>query len=470
MMDFKKQCLYCSNELATDAYTCTCKSEPWFSEYRVSEIQYTDPHFREKIRHSYEDYDLKHEKGILQYAGLPNVENATSLFDTIGNTELFQMPELSKQLGAKIYVKNEGNNPSGCFKDRETVACFLNAKSQNIHKAVIYSSGNAAASAALFAQFSDIKLVTFVPGDTYDEKIDYIRDHGAHVIVVGDEHTSFEEGYRIYSSLAASGFFRRANIDDWSVRNPFRVEGDKTTSLEIIKQLQQEEMTVPDFVLVPSANGSCLAGMWKGFKELYKARIINKLPHMVSVGINDGSPIYKAVQKKETLKPVKRSMDNIAEKDAEMGSIILAEEGYDSIEAAKAVIDSNGSAYEVGGGAVEEFYNKLLSKEIVAIKDHELLPEPASLISLAAIPQLLKERDGNNPLIISVMTGHGMKAKSKVQELVSKGRGARKMVRSFIRKKRIDTPEMAENKGRRINTSSNLKEIKSKFQSLIDRD
>jgi threonine synthase len=192
---------------------------------------------------------------------------------------------MSDDLGCQVYLKDEGTNPSGCFKDRETTMCLLNSIRRNLRNAVIYSSGNAAASAAIFAQKIDFHLVTFVAGDTYPEKIDFIRHHGSDVVVIGDSNTNFETGFRLFARLNADGVFSEKLYDNWSVRNPYRVQGDKTTALELVRQLAAQQIPyVPDYVIVPTANGSCLAGIWKGFTELKALGIIEQLPKLARIG------------------------------------------------------------------------------------------------------------------------------------------------------------------------------------------
>ncbi|MDZ7846921.1 MAG: pyridoxal-phosphate dependent enzyme [Owenweeksia sp.] len=209
----------------------------------------------------------------------------------VGLTPLFALPGLSEHFGHNIYIKSEGHNPSGCFKDRETALCMLNARRLGYKRAVIFSSGNAAASAAIAIQHTDFHLITLVSGDTYEDKIDYIRDHGSDVIVIGDDRINFETGYRLFAKLNAAGEFEQEQYDNWSVINPYRVQGDKTTAIEIHRQLLElAQSPVPDYVIVPTANGSCLAGVWEGFKEMCRLGVIERLPRMVSAGYPQCQP------------------------------------------------------------------------------------------------------------------------------------------------------------------------------------
>ncbi|MEX2336728.1 MAG: pyridoxal-phosphate dependent enzyme, partial [Fulvivirga sp.] len=286
LLKFEKRCLYCGRINNSVTYTCDCRSEKWFNEYRVLDIKlFFTPQDKEDIFQSFNTYSFDHADGIAQYKALPFRDWYPRKFEPVGLTPLYYLKNLSNGLNTQIFIKNEGENPSGCFKDRETLLALLNSKRRGLCHAVIYSSGNAAASAAKFAQKLDMQLITFVAGDTYPEKTDFIRRHGSDVIVVGDEKTSFEEGFRIFAAINAEGIFAENGFDNWSVRNPYRVQGDKTTAVEMVKQLGDgpSDAKVPDWVVIPTANGSCIAGIWKGFKEMKQLGIISKLPKMVSV-------------------------------------------------------------------------------------------------------------------------------------------------------------------------------------------
>lgn len=224
-----------------------------------------------------------------------------------------------------------------------------------------------------------MQLINFVPGDTYAEKITYIQKCGSDVVVLGKASTSFEEGFRLFVGLNEANVFEEAGFDNWAVRNPYRVQGDKTTAVEIARQLEsQMHEPIPDVVIVPSANGSNLAGIWEGFNELKHLGITDKLPRMVVAGIANANPICKAVRMQEQDVPVACDLSGLQEQDAKIGSIIVAEEGYDSVEAAKAVLESGGTAVEVGTHNIRKVMVRFLHRERRLALKHGVLPEPAS--------------------------------------------------------------------------------------------
>ncbi|UII33060.1 pyridoxal-phosphate dependent enzyme [Fulvivirga ulvae] len=464
---FEKRCLYCGELNNSINYTCNCKFEDWFKEYRILDIQpLVTPIYRREVIKSFRNYSFTHQQGIAQYKALPFREWYPEHLEPIGMTPLHYLKNLSSLYGARIYIKNEGNNPSGCFKDRETLLALLNTRRRGLRHAVIYSSGNAAASAAILAQKQDIQLITFVAGDTYPEKIEFIREHGSDVIVVGDENTNFETGFRLFARVNAENIFSRSKFDNWSVRNPYRVHGDKTTALEIVKQFSDNPLVcqVPDYIIVPTANGSCLAGIWKGFRELKQLNIISKLPKIVSVGIKGANPVFKAVRRKQTGRPERCDLSLLNTEDANIGSTILAEEGYDSIEAAKAVISSDGIAVEVNSEDIQNTLRDFLQQERQLAGEQAVLPEPASLISIAAIKKIKCIQPENT--VVSIITGHGLKAKEMIDQLLSGYPDLQHLVADIIKKKQHDISLGSITKGRRRDVAADFDAVVNVFNEL----
>ena len=467
---FESRCLHCGAVNDSISYSCPDHDEPWIQEYRSLDLKAAfDEEARNETVKSFNNYRFDDQRGLLQYHSLPLRTYVPEKIETVGLTALHHLENLGKRAGCNLFLKDEADNPSGCFKDRETLMCLLNSRKRGLKHAVIYSSGNAAASAALFAQRLDLKLITFVAGDTYDEKIDYIRDHGSDVVVIGDEKTNFEEGFRIFARLNAEGVYSSHHYDNWSVRNPYRVQGDKTTAIEIASQLagDNENAEVPDYVIVPTANGSCLAGIWKGFKELYSLGIINRLPKMVSCGIRNANPVFEAVERGQIDSPVKCDLSRLSMEDETIGSTIIAEEGYDSIEAAKAVIESNGLATVVDQSQIKSAMHQFLDLEGEKAMENLILPEPCSYISLAAVERI-KEREGlsSSQKVVSLVTGHGLKARELMDELLSDRKDLLEMVHRIMEKKEQSMTGIATRAGRRKDVQAEPHAVREAFESL----
>ncbi len=463
-MDFKTTCMFCGNSYSSSDYCCNCKEESWAKRYRSLDIEIDASRYKAAAAASFADYDFQDDRGMLQYQLLPNRSRKSD--KTVGLTPLHYLSNFNNAEG-HVFMKDEGQNPSGCFKDRESMMCLLHSKEEGLKNIVIYSSGNAAASAALMVENSSRQLITFVPGDTYPEKIEYIRNHGSDVIKIGDENATFEEGYRLFSEINAQKIFIDTNFDNWSVRNPYRVQGDKTIAVEIVKQLSpgKDKTVVPDYVVVPTANGSCLTGIWKGFKELFEAGIIDTLPKLISAGIKNASPVYKAVQQNETEKPARCDLSNMDKDDAEVGSIILAEEGYDSIEAANAVIESGGAAVELHASDIKQALINFLEKESELALKNNILPEPASLTSLAALKKV-KKPESDQDIFVAISTGHGLKAQQKIEELLVEKPQLQLQVEEIIAKGEENSDYANDKNGRIAAAGANLDSILESFFKL----
>ncbi len=465
-MNYSSTCLYCGQPQNGLNYSCNCNAYEWTSEYRVIDLEIDiNP---QNISESYQTYSLNSPEGILQYGGLPFQHIHTEVTEIPGLTPLHELTNLSVYYGCSIFLKNEGDNPSGCFKDRETLLCLLNSEYNGLKKAVIYSSGNAAASAAHFVERTSRKLLTFVAGDTYPEKIDYIRKRGADVIVIGDNQTNFETGYRLFSDMNQQRIFTDYNYDNWSVRNPYRVQGDKTISLEIVKQLSEDscQKAVPDYVIVPTANGSCLTGIWKGFKELKQAEVIARLPRMIPVGMKDANPVCKAVRLKQTDKPVRCNLSQIDPEDTEVGSTIVAEEGYDSIEAARAVIESGGFEVELHTADIKNALIDFMEHEATLALNDSILPEPASLTSLAAIKKMKDDILSPSDIIVPISTGDGAKSKNLIVSLLSDRPVLREKANRIVEEKQNINSLPNTHMGKKINVEANLESLTQSFKKL----
>lgn len=470
-MDQWKRCLYCGAENNTANYTCACISDEMAHAYRALGLRFqlTQQEIAE-VNTAFHNYQFDDERGMLQYPLLPNREYAEGIDIQVGLTPLHLLKSFSKRSGVQVFIKDEGQNPSGCFKDRETLSCLLNTRRHKRNKAVIYSSGNAAGSAALFARRLGLQLITFVPGDTYAEKIAYIQKCGSDVVVVGKASTTFEEGFRLFVELNEANVFEAAGFDNWAVRNPYRVQGDKTTAVEIARQLQEQvHDAIPDVVIVPSANGSNLAGIWDGFKELKNLGITDRLPRMVVAGIANANPICKAVRIQEQKVPVACDLSDLQEKDGRIGSIIVAEEGYDSVEAAKAVLESGGTAVEVGTHSIRKVMVRFLHYERRLALKHCVLPEPASYIALAAVAQLRARRQLRfGEKAVAIITGHGIKAQGTTRRLLKGHTGLLRTAQQIICRKRRESPVFGGTgrTGRRSLVAANLQSLRATFHDL----
>ncbi|WP_430523194.1 threonine synthase [Staphylococcus aureus] len=295
-------------------------------------------------------------------AHLPVNENTPKLTLNEGNTPLIHCENMSKILGIDLYVKYEGANPTGSFKDRGMVMAVTKAKEQGKKIVICASTGNTSASAAAYAARAGLKAIVVIPeGKIALGKLSQAVMYGAEIVSI---EGNFDEALEIVKEIAKSGEIELVN----SV-NPFRIEGQKTGSFEIVQQLDGE---APDILAIPVGNAGNITAYWKGFKEYHEAKG-SQLPKMFGFQAEGASPIVqnKVIKNPETIATAIR-IGNPASWD----------------KATNALKESNGLIDSVTDDEILEAYQLMTTKEGV-------FSEPASNASIAGLIKL--HRQGKLP-------------------------------------------------------------------------
>ena len=236
---------------------------------------------------------------------LPINEDTENTPLRVGWSPLYDAPRLADMLGIKkLYIKDDGLNPTSSLKDRASAMAV--AKAIEAGSAVIgcSSTGNAASSLAGNAAAAGLKTYIFVPSRAPKGKVAQLITFGANVISVDG---SYEDTFRISAeAIKKWGWYNRN-----AAINPYLSEGKKTVSLEIGEQLNWE---CPDYVVLSVGDGCTIAGVWKGFKDLYALKLIDKLPRLISVQAAGCCPINRAVEEKKPWYPMEENTlaDSIA--------------------------------------------------------------------------------------------------------------------------------------------------------------
>lgn len=333
-------------------------------------------------------FPLIGEKGLSRFLPLLPVEKLHSEIE-VGDTPLEKAEKFGEEVGlTSLWIKREDLNPTGCFKDRESVV-IISAAVEKGHKSVyIVSSGNAALSTAKFAKEAGIECLCYVPEKTSQDKQDLIKKFGANLELIPG---FFEDVYRTVVDR---------NLPGWNVtsgQNPYRIEGGKTIAYEIFEQLG----AVPDVIVIPSGNGGCLSATWKGFVELKKLGKIQKLPKMVCVQIDGAAPIKVALEQNKPYVVLGEIEDSVAEG-------IIAQESYNSPQAVQALQESGGYVIEVND---QEVINALKT----IIKTEGIIPEPTAAATFAALYKLNEPKDS---LVVAINTGDGKKMIDEINHLM----------------------------------------------------
>jgi threonine synthase len=283
-----------------------------------------------------------------------------------GSTPLVSAPAISEQAGVEVWLKLEGANPTGSFKDRGMTCAVSDAVRNGAEAVVCASTGNTAASLAAYAARAGIGGAVIVPeGKIAAGKLAQALMHGARVIAL---RGNFDEALEIVRELT-----RKHPIALVNSVNPLRLEGQKTAAFEIA-----EELGEIDGLCIPVGNAGNITAYWKGFREYGQA------PKMLGFQAEGAAPLVLGhrVEKPETVASAIR-----------IGNPARWE------EAMAAVTESSGGIEAVSDAEILAAYRMLASREGVFC-------EPASAASVAG---LLKHGARGADRVVCVLTGHGLK-------------------------------------------------------------
>ena len=205
----------------------------------------------------------------------------------VGGSPFYEVPYLAGQMGiAKLYIKDDGINPTASLKDRASAMAVVKAQEAGADTIACSSTGNAASSLAGNAAAAGLKTYIFVPERAPKGKVSQLMIFGANVISVKG---SYEETFR----LSAEAIDRWGWYNRNAAINPYLMEGKKTVALEIAEQLRWK---MTDYVAISVGDGCTIAGVWKGFKDLYAAGMIDRLPRLISVQAEGCCPLNRAIE------------------------------------------------------------------------------------------------------------------------------------------------------------------------------
>lgn len=335
------------------------------------------------------NYKIHSCKGIWKFKELlPRVSEVITLCE--GNTPLIK---LVHSIGKNTYVKFEGLNPTGSFKDRGMTVGVSIAKSIGSKFVIVASTGNTAASAAAYCARAGIKCIVVLPkGGVAKGKLAQAILHDA---IIFEVEGSFDKALEYVITEITNEKFR-GSIYPLNSFNVWRLEGQKTIAFEIF-----EEIGVPDNVIVPVGNAGNIYAIWKGFKELKDLGIIDKIPRMIGVQAEGAAPLANA-WKLGLNKPI------FIDKPNTIASAIRIGKPVNWFRAWRAVKYSNGLFVTVND---QEILNaqKKLAKEGLAV-------EPASASTLAGFEKLIQEKiiDKDEKTVL-IATGHGLKDPDVIQ-------------------------------------------------------
>ncbi|WP_457635757.1 threonine synthase [Persephonella sp.] len=312
---------------------------------------------------------------------LPVTPNTPVVTLCEGNTPLIHAPNLSKKIAPdkdiKIYLKYEGLNPTGSFKDRGMTLAISKAKESGKTAVICASTGNTSASAAAYAARAGMDAYVILPkGAVALGKLSQAMVYGAKIIALMG---NFDDALSIVREIG-----EKYPVEVVNSVNPYRIEGQKTASFEIVDALGD----APDFHFIPVGNAGNITAYWRGYKEYYKAGKSTKLPRMIGWQAEGAAPIVKGF-------PIKNPQT--------IATAIKIGNPYSWQPALQAARESNGFIDAVSDEEILEAYRLVASSEGVFC-------EPASAASIAGV--IKAYRRGlfkGDETIVCTLTGNGLK-------------------------------------------------------------
>ncbi len=201
-----------------------------------------------------------------------------------GNTPLIRLNNIPRELGKEvdIYVKYEGLNPTGSFKDRGMTMAVTKAVEEGSRAVICASTGNTSASAAAYAARAGIAAFVLIPeGKIAMGKLAQTMMYGAVTIQLKG---NFDDGMRLVKEVA-----EEAPVTIVNSINPFRIEGQKTAAFEIVEELE----AAPDFHCLPVGNAGNITAYWKGYTEYRDHGVVNSAPRMVGYQAAGSAPFLR---------------------------------------------------------------------------------------------------------------------------------------------------------------------------------
>ena len=293
-----------------------------------------------------------------------------------GNTPLVPAPKLSARLGVDLYLKYEGLNPTGSFKDRGMVMAVAKAVEDGADTIICASTGNTSASAAAYAARSGLKCIVLIPdGNIALGKLAQAMAYGARIVAING---NFDAALKLVRQISAEHPIALVN----SV-NPYRLEGQKTAAFEIVDVLGR----APDILALPVGNAGNISAYWKGFREYQDAGKNSNLPRMWGFQAEGAAPLVRGaiVDEPQTLATAIR-IGNPA-----------------SADLARTAVQESGGLFDMASDdEIMHAYNLVAQEGIFC--------EPASATPVAGLLKLhAAGRLTPGQTVVAVLTGNGLK-------------------------------------------------------------
>jgi len=331
--------------------------------------------------------EAPYNSGVWRYKELvyPDLDRSRIVSRPEGNTNLYRSPKLGQWAGVEnLYLKHEGENPTGSFKDRGMTGGVTQANVLGMKRVACASTGNTSASLAAYATFGDLEgIVFFQDKHVALGKLAQAVAYGATCIQIAAD---FDRNLELVREVAS-----RLGIYVLNSINPFRLEGQKTIIFELIQQLRWQ---VPDWIVCPGGNLGNSSSFGKALCELHQLGLIDRMPRLAIIQAEGANPLYRGYQRGFTeFEPVRAH------------TVATAIKIGNPVNYAKAV-----RTVRWTNGVVEEVSDQEIMDAKALIDRNGIGCEPASACSLAGTRKLVQTGVIKpHETIVGILTGHILK-------------------------------------------------------------
>jgi len=321
--------------------------------------------------------------GPWRYASVLPVADRVDIGSAAGDTPLFRVRKTSEDVGCTLYLKYEGQNPTGSFKDRGTAVGVSRAVASGDRWVGTVSHGNMALSVSAYAASAGLHCAVFVPADTPEERLRLIGRHDPAVFRVDGDYGRL---YELTSTM-------RTNMRFLNSDAPLRVAGQKTIAYEICEAFAPD---VPDAVVLPVSSGGNASAVWKALRELRAAGVIERVPRIYLVQAAACDPVASAyrdgAESVTQVEPEPTVATSIANADPPSGTRALA-----------AVRSTGGSVVAVSDEAIRDGMARLATAEGLSV-------EPSCATVIPAVRELVDSGElTRDEEVVAILTGSGYK-------------------------------------------------------------
>ncbi len=308
-----------------------------------------------------------------------------------GGTPLYRCKRLEEECGVKeLYVKHEGMNPTGSFKDRGMTVGVSRAVELGINTVACASTGNTSASMAIYAAKAGLSALVLLPsGYVALGKIAQALMHGATVLSIKG---NFDKALALIQKVCVEqGFYLLNSV------NPYRLEGQKTIAFETVDQLNGRNRTnTPDRVILPVGNAGNISAIYKGYREFHELGVIESVPMMTGIQASGSAPITHAIETGAA------AIEPVAHPDT-LATAIRIGDPINAPKALRAIRESHGLAASVTDEEILRAQKDLARLEGIGV-------EPASAASIAGLRKLSNMGAiDSDEVVVCIATGHLLK-------------------------------------------------------------